>query len=56
MHLVAGKMKSIGKVASNDTSNIGMLPSALRYVSLKFTDQFIHIINNPSVSAKFIAL
>ena len=33
----------IGKLASNDTSNIGFLPSASKDVSVTFLDQFIRI-------------
>ena len=39
-------MKIIGKLASNDTSNIGMLSSSSRNVSIKFSDQCIQILNN----------
>ena len=35
----------IGKLASNYTSSIGMLPSASKDVFIKFSDQQIHIIN-----------
>ena len=41
-----GEMEVIGKLASNGTSNIGMLPSASKYFYIKFSDQCIHIINN----------
>ena len=40
------QMEIIGKLASNDISNILILSSASKYVSIKFADQFIHIINN----------
>ena len=40
------KMELIGKLSSNDTSEIGILPSASKDVSIKFSDQCIHIINN----------
>ena len=39
-------MELIGKLASNDTSNIQTLPNASKYVSIKLSDQYIHIINN----------
>ena len=39
-------MELIGKLSSNDTSEIGMLPSASKYVSIKFEYQCIHILNN----------
>ena len=34
-----GRMELIGKLASNNTTNIGMLPSASKDVSIKFADQ-----------------
>ena len=37
-------MEIIGKLASNDTSNIGIITSASKGVSIKFTDKFIHVI------------
>ena len=37
-----GKMELIGKLASNDTSKIGILPSASKYVSINFSDQCTH--------------
>ena len=40
-----GRMELIGKLASNDTSNIGILPSASKDVSVKFAYQCIHILN-----------
>ena len=39
-------MELIGKLASNNTSKIGMLPSASKYVSIKLSDQCIQNINN----------
>ena len=39
-------MEPIGKLASNNTSNIGMINSASKDVSIKFLGQFIHILNN----------
>ena len=41
-----GEMELIVKLESNDTSNIGMLPSDSKDVYIKFSDQFIHILNN----------
>ena len=38
-------MELIGKLASNHTPKIGMLPSASKYISIKFSDQCIHILN-----------
>ena len=38
-----GKTEVIGKLVSNEASKIGMLPSAPKYFSVKFSDQFIHI-------------
>ena len=40
------KMEPMGKLSSNDTTNIGMLPSASKYVSIKFADQCLHILND----------
>ena len=42
-HYLKEKMEIIGKLASNDTSNIGFLPSASKDVSVTFLDQFIRI-------------
>ena len=41
-----GKIELIGKLGGNDTSNIVMLTSASKDVSVKFLDQCIHILNN----------
>ena len=41
-----GKMEPIGKLKINDTSNIVIIPSALKDASIKISDQCIHIINN----------
>ena len=40
------KMKLIGTLSSNNTEKIGMIPSASKDVLVKFSDQFIHMINN----------
>ena len=48
-HYLKGEMKLMGKLASNDTTNIGILPSASRYVSIKFANQCLHILNNKEV-------
>ena len=40
------QMEPIVKLASNDTSNIGMLPSVSKCVSIKFSDQCIHILDD----------
>ena len=45
-HYLKGEMEIIGKLASKNTSNIVMLPSASKYVSSTFSYQCIHIINN----------
>ena len=43
-------MELIGKLESNNTSKIGMIPSASKEVSIKFEDQCIHIYQyRPSV-------
>ena len=41
-----GKMEIIGKLGSNYTTYIGILNSASKDVSVKFADQFLHIVNN----------
>ena len=48
-HFLKGKMELTGKLASNDTTNIGMLPSTSTYVSIKFGDQYLHILNNKEI-------
>ena len=40
-----GEIELIGKLASNDTSNIRMLPIASKYFSVKFLYQCINILN-----------
>ena len=45
-HYLKDKMEIIGKLGSNDTTKIGMLPSASKYVSVKFSYQCLHILNN----------
>ena len=40
------KIELIGKLGSNNTKNIGMLPSASKDVSVKFEDQCLYILNN----------
>ena len=37
------QMEYICKLASSDTSKIGMPPSASKYVSVKISDQCVHI-------------
>ena len=39
-------MELIGKLVSNDTSKIRMLPSASKEIYIQFSYQCIHIINN----------
>ena len=41
-----GEMKLMGKLASNYTTNIGMLTSASKYVSINFSDKCLYILNN----------
>ena len=41
-----GKMEIMVKLASNDTTNIGIRPSASKYVSINFSDQCLHSQNN----------
>ena len=45
-HYLKGRMEPMGKLESNDTPNIGILPSASKYVSIKCSDQCLHITNN----------
>ena len=40
------KMKLIGKLGSNDTTNIEIIPRASKDVSIKCSDQCLHILNN----------
>ena len=40
------QMELCNKLLSKDTSKIGMLPSASKDVSVKFSEQCLHIINN----------
>ena len=42
-------MEFIGKLGSNDTTKIIMLPGASKDVSIKFTDECLHIINNKEI-------
>ena len=44
-----GKMEPIGKLRINHTTKIGILPSASKYVSIKFADECLHIINNKEI-------
>ena len=39
-------MEPLGNLTSNDTSNIGMLPSASKDVSIKFSEQCFNILTN----------
>ena len=43
---VKGEIEVIGKLASVDTLNIGILTSASKDLPIKFADQFLCIINN----------
>ena len=42
-------MELIGKLANNDTSEIGMLPSDSKYVLIKFSDKCIKILNDKQI-------
>ena len=42
-------MELIGKLASNDTSNIGIIPSASKYISIQFSDQYIKNLSNKEI-------
>ena len=48
-YYLKGKIELIGKLGSNDTTKIGMIPSASKYFSIKFPDQCLHIINNKEI-------
>ena len=41
-----GEMELIGKLVINNTTNIAILPSASKYVSITFADQCLHVLNN----------
>ena len=41
-----GEIEIISKLASKNTTNIGMLPSASKDVSIKLSDQCLHILNH----------
>ena len=43
------QMKPIGKLSSNNTSTTGIIPSASKDVSVIFSDQCIHILNNKEI-------
>ena len=43
------KMELIGKLGMNNTTNIGMINSDSKDVSLKFSDQCLHILNNKEI-------
>ena len=45
-HYLKGEMELIGKLSGINTTNIGMLTSDSKYVSIKFADQCLHILNN----------
>ena len=38
--------EALGKIAINSISNIGIIPSASKDASIKFVEQFLHIVNN----------
>ena len=40
------QMELLGELANNDMSNYGILCSASKYISIKFIEQFLHIITN----------
>ena len=42
-------MKLIDKLESNDTTKVGMIPSASKDISTKFAYQCLHILNNEEV-------
>ena len=44
-----GEMELIGKLESNETTKIGIIPSASKDVFIKFSDQRLHILNNKEI-------
>ena len=44
-----GEMEIMGKLESNDTTYIGMLTSASKYISINFSDKCIYIINDKEI-------
>ena len=40
------QMELIGKLSSNHTSKIGMLPNPSKYVFIKISEQCLHILDN----------
>ena len=45
-HYLKDKMEPIGKLGSINTSKIGIILSVSKDVSVKITDQWLHVINN----------
>ena len=45
-HYLKGEMEIIGKLGSNNSTNIGMLPSASKHVSVNFPDMCVQLIND----------
>ena len=41
-----GEIELIGKLVGNNTTHTGMCFSASKYVSVKFADQCLHVLNN----------
>ena len=48
-HYFKGEMEPVGKLGSNDTTNIGILFFASRDASIKFSDQCLHNLNNKEI-------
>ena len=44
-----GEMKLIDRLGSNDTTHVGMIRSASKGMSIKFSDKCIHILNNKEI-------
>ena len=44
-----GEMELMGKLEINDTTHIGIILSASKYVSIKFSNQCLHILNNKEI-------
>ena len=42
-------MEIIDKLGINDATKIGMLTSTSKDISVKFSDQYLHILNNKEI-------
>ena len=48
-YYLKGQMELVDKLASDDTTTIGMLHSASKDVSIRFLDQCLNILNNKEI-------